>query len=90
MDILERMDFILIESDKIPKALKSWVADYIAALEEGKDREAKRMKKDIEAESKLSGLDPKEVFSIFGNLDNKKEFEKAVDKALRFQTVGHL
>lgn len=90
MDILERMDNILDEADKIPKALKSWVADYIIALDDGKERQAKEMKKDIESEAKMVGLDPKDVFSVFGNLGNKREFKKAVDKASRFQSVGHL
>lgn len=90
MDILERMENILDEASKVPKALKSWVADYIIALNDGKKKQAKEMKKDIESEAKMAGLDPKEVFSVFGNLDNKREFEKAVDKANRFQSVGHL
>lgn len=85
MNILERMDNVLFESNNIPKGIKSWVADYIIARHEGNTKLAKKMKKDIESEIKDLGLKKNDVFFVFGDPDDPKQKDKVLKKAKEFQ-----
>lgn len=85
MNIIDRMDNILFEASKVPKSIKEWVADYIIALDDGNKKLAREMKSDIESEIKSLGLDKEDVFNVFGDLDDRREKDRAVKKARDFQ-----
>lgn len=84
MDILDKMDFLLNEANKIPKGLLGWVADYIETRMEGNTKLAKEIKQNIEDEIDALGLDKKEVFNYFGDPDkDKSKVMKNINKFRR-------
>lgn len=85
MDLQEKMDLFINEANKIPDAIKAWVADYIYARHQGNTKLAKEMKKSIDKEIKSLGLNKKDVYNYFGDPDDPKEKDKVIKKVKEYQ-----
>lgn len=85
MDLQEKMDLLLNEANKIPDAIKAWVADYIYARHHGNVKLAKQMKKDLDKEIKRLDLNKNDVYFYFGNPDDPKERDEVIKKVKEYQ-----
>ena len=85
MNIIDKLDNILFEANKIPRGLISWVADYIYARHHGNVKDAKQMKKNLDKEIKKLGLDKDKVYNYFGDPDNPREKDKVIKRVKEYQ-----